>query len=30
MTENKVTFGLENVHVAPIQSISEAGVITES
>ena len=28
MTENKVTFGLENVHVAPIQSISEAGVIT--
>ena len=28
MTENKVTFGLENVHVAPIQSISETGVIT--
>lgn len=28
MTENKVTYGLENVHVAPIQSISEAGVIT--
>lgn len=28
MTENKVTFGLENVHVAPIQSITEAGVIT--
>ena len=28
MTENKVTYGLENVHVAPIQSISETGVIT--
>lgn len=29
MTENKVTFGLKNVHVAPIQSIAtDTGVIT--
>lgn len=28
MPENKVTFGLENVHVAPIKTITEAGVIT--
>ncbi|MTV77857.1 phage tail protein, partial [Streptococcus pneumoniae] len=26
--ENKVTFGLENVHIAPIKTLAADGVIT--
>ena len=28
MPENKVTFGLKNVHIAPVKTIGADGVIT--